>query len=182
MLLTYLCFQIGKVMLHQLFNKLLFPERHKIYLIINDIDHFYECIKKNGEITGQGLFKNNYCTDYWNYLNYYNWLAPDRQDLLITGILNIILFLAHYYLESDGAILPGYYQAINSSLDRFSPGTEKHERLYYMVKEALIIVWKKMNDFTYDRKRNNVYQSISWTLKHTILTRTPNEIKIINQR
>jgi len=137
--------------------------------MLYDIELIYNCIKQNGEIQSQQFFQRAHPYKYWNYLKYYPWLTAEQQERFITGCLNIILFLVHNYLENGGGMIKKYYNDINRAVNNFQPITEINEKLHYMVKESLILSWKKMNDFGFDGKRDNLYQSISWTLKYTIM-------------
>ena len=167
-------------MFQHLVNRIFFQEKTKVKSVINDIGTIYNCIKENGEINNEFAFQNNYPKKYWNYLNYYPFLKPDEQEYLITGCLNIILFLIHKHIENNGTLIAENYADISKAVNNFQPKTDVNEKLYYMVKEALILSWKKMNNFGFDEKRNNIYQSISWTLKYTIIKNSPDKIK--NQR
>ncbi len=160
-------------MFQHLVNKIFYPEKTKVLTALHDIETIYNCIREKGEIYDEPAFQNTYSKDYWNYLTYYPFLNRKQQEYLITGCLNIILFLAHKYLENDGIILKENYNAISHAVNAFKPRTDIHEKLTYMVKEALILSWKKMNNFGYNDGRNNIYQSISWTLKYTIMNNSP---------
>ena len=168
-------------MFRQFVYKLSQPNKNKVYSVIRDIDYFFAYIKQNGEIN-DWQFRQIFPAKYWNYINYFSWLTAVEQNYLITGCLSITLFIAHSYLENNGNLIPENYSDIEKALNSFTPKTSTHERLYYMVKEALIFTWKKMNNIETKEHKNNIYQSIGWTLNNIILTQPPLNKKIKNQR
>jgi hypothetical protein len=169
-------------MLQQLFNSVFKSKQKTISKVLNDIDVLYEYICNNGKIYEETRFKQTFGNNYWLYLNYYPAITTAQQDKLITGCLNIILFLNQQYINDKGTIIEKYYSNINGVLNTFKPVTETHTKLYYMVREAMIISWKKINRMDYHGQQNIIYQSISWTLKNTILNNENPPEKIKNQR
>jgi len=160
-------------MILKFINKVFSPEKQSVPHVISDIGIIYNYIQQNGEIYDEWYFQNVFTLKYWNYLKYYPWLSPEEQDYLICGCLNIILFLSNRYLEKRESFIQNHFSEINDVVNAFYPLTGTHKILYYIVKEALILVGKKINGLEYQGRRNNIYHSISWTLKNTILISSP---------
>ena len=169
-------------MFHQIINTIFKSQRKNLLIILKDIDFFNKYIYENGEIYNESDFEHLIKYKFWNYLNYYPGLSATEQDKLITGCLNFILFLNHLYISDKGTFIQIQYSEINKAISSFKPVTKMHIRLHFMVREAMIISWKKINRMDYHGQQNIIYQSISWTLKNTILNNENPPEKIKNQR
>ena len=160
-------------MLQQLLNNLFYPEKRKVMLILSEIDRLYLFINRRSQLYGDRHFQKMFPKKYWNYLQQYTWLNKTQQDKLITGCLNIILFSAHDCIRGTGTVIEKHFKEILNAVNSFQPETDEQTKLWFMVKEALILCEKKMNLIQDNNKENSIYQSITWTLKHTVLNKNP---------
>jgi len=140
---------------------------------LSDIDQLYNYINKKGELYGEWYFRKSRHLRYWNYLHHYSWLSAAQQNKLTTGCLNIILFMAHDYIQDNGIIIRKNIADIANAVNNFQPGTAEQKKLWFMVKEALILCERKINGVQDTKRESSIYQSITWTLKHTVLNENP---------
>ncbi len=160
-------------MLQHLLNNLFYPEKRKVNAILAEIDKLYLYINRRGQLYSDYHFQKMFPKKYWNYLQQYTWLNKIQQDKLITGCLNIILFSAHDCIRGTGTVIEKNFKEIVNAVNNFQPETEEQTKLWFMVKEALMLCEKKMNLVQDNNKENSIYQSITWTLKHTVLNEHP---------
>jgi len=158
------------------------PEKRKTRSALSEIDQLYLHIYEKGELYGEWYFGKNHYHQYWKYLHHYTWLSKTEQDNLITGSLNIILFLAHDCIQGKGTIIQKNIIEIINAVNNYHPETARQKQLWFMVKEALILCEKRISGMQNNNKENAIYNSISWTLKNTILNKENPPIKIKNQR
>ena len=151
-------------LLHNPSNKKYRPED-----IINDIDFFYALLQQNPELLDNRFFEKIFPAPYWKFLKHFDELEKEELDYLHNGILGILLFMGYQYLYEKGDKIVKAHKEIADSLHAFSSGNEKTEKLKGLVLETLNkVVRKKAGEF--DKNQNNeIYKSITWTLKNIVL-------------
>ena len=163
-------------MIHQILYRVFRSDKKKIKDILYDINLFYKFINQNGRILEDWYFQNVFTSKYWLHLSDYKWLTEDKLAYLHQGILNILLFRIHQHLEEGGTFTQIVFIDLQNALNSYTSQNRTSVKLSNLVKDALELAKLKQQG-KYDSNTNGeIYKSITWTLKHTILINTAIEI------
>lgn len=153
-------------MFQQLINNYSRSKREKVTDILFDIELFYGYLQQYGQIIEIWYFQNVFTTKYWEYLDYYSWLSPQKQTKLHQGILSLLLFKCYQHLENTAKMDDDVIRDILYSINRFHTSSLTSMRLKSMVKKAISIVLNNSSNYS----ENELLESITWTLKNIVLT------------
>ncbi len=162
-------------MVNNILYRVFRSDKKKIEDVLYDINLLYKYINQNAHIIDSWCFQTVFKSKYWLYLLNYKWLTDKELDYLHQGVLNIILFRIQQHLEESGTFPQKVFLDIQNSLNYFSSKNETSVKLCRMVKDALKLAMLKQEG-KYDNTTNGeIYKSITWTLKNTILKNTSNK-------
>jgi len=157
-------------MVQQVLYNFFRSNKNKVDDMFCDIELFYSLINQNTHKLNEWYFQNMFTKKYWLHLKNYAWLTSSKQTYLHQGILNIILFQIHQYLEEDGNLSKNSLSQIKEALYSYSSQNKTTTNLSNLVKDALVLSTLKIQGKYNSNANKEIYKSIAWTLKNTIIT------------
>lgn len=157
-------------MVQQVLYNFFRSNKNKVDDMFCDIELFYSLINQNTHKLNEWYFQNMFTKKYWLHLKNYAWLTSSKQTYLHQGILNIILFQIHQYLEEDGNLSKSNLSQIKEALYSYSSQNKTTTNLSNLVKDALVLSTLKIQGKYNSNANREIYKSIAWTLKNTIIT------------
>lgn len=156
-------------MIQKVLNHIFRLDKRKIQIAFSDINTLYFIINKNDGKIGEWYLKNTNSKQHISLLVNFSHLSNDELALLHQGILNIQLFNIYKYLEENGAFTKSEFSKLRKALYSFSPVDILTIKLCQLLKKSLLLVTLKQQG-KYDKNTNGqIYKSITWTLKNTII-------------
>ena len=161
-------------MLQQFFHNTPENKKYSPKDILYDIDFFYSSLQQTPGLIDNRFFEKIFRAPYWKFLKHFDELDKEELDYLHQGVMGILLFMGYQYLFDKGDQIAKAHKEITGSLYRFSSDNGKTEKLKDLVLETLkMVALKKAGQLDVNRN-NEIYKSITWTLKNIVLN---NKIK-----
>ncbi len=163
-------------MFQQLIHTCLKPKKAKVDIVLFDIDLFYSYIRQCGNIIDTWYFQNVFTEDYWKYLGSFKYYSTNRLNQLHQGILCILLFKYFHHIQQLSVLGEREIVSIQNAVRRLHCLTPLTYKLQAIVLKSI----SSIEQANGKANENEILSSISWTIKHIILTNGRN--KNINQR
>ncbi len=147
-----------------LISKYLQSRKNSVDETLEDINLFYNFISDKGETVDAWFFTHVFTGRYYDYLQDFKFLSPEKLNVLHTGVLTILLFkiivLSNENQYPDRAEL----QKIKRRISNFHPADAISRKLTDFIQQAI-----SMCEYGYETKDiNEIYRTIHWTMNNVI--------------